>query len=391
MEWKKWTAWWTPRGVVLGVLGLITVGIAILSVRVSYEILNPHFGLWAAPTVGALDALWVIFQATEILAGNDKARVRRVQWAGLALTALNAAIPTFELIAHADKAGFDMAYVLTPVAIAASKGTWWLVLPSLGRRVSGDTRSQIDERRQDVADRLEVMRADAAHRVELLEAATELEKQVARAETAYRLSVLKTRQATTEALHEQAQATQAAIEGKPLPDLVTAITLPELETWTPVTPALPAGTGRDGSGTAASDRHGDGTQVNAGAADSGTAPGTPGVTESGTPSRSSAPTVTVEQLAAVAGVPVPVVGERLTDPQMDVVLRHLRYADEPPRSYRQAVSDFRDAGYVGSEERVRRVWGGLMTKEETPRPEAPGPRQASEETDTDDDSEDADA
>jgi hypothetical protein len=75
--------------------------------------------------------------------------------------------------------------------------------------------------------------------------------------------------------------------------------------------------------------------------------------------------VTLADLATVAGVPTPVPGEPLTDAQLDVVLRHLRYTDDPPRSYRQARSDFRDRGFVGSEERVRRVWAALLTHEET--------------------------
>lgn len=76
------------------------------------------------------------------------------------------------------------------------------------------------------------------------------------------------------------------------------------------------------------------------------------------------PAVTLADLAAVAGVPVPVTGETLTAVQLTLVLRHLRYQDDPPLSYRTAVTAFRDAGYVGSEERVRKAWGDLMSREE---------------------------
>ncbi|MFF9593855.1 DUF2637 domain-containing protein [Streptomyces sp. NPDC014646] len=96
-------------------------------------------------------------------------------------------------------------------------------------------------------------------------------------------------------------------------------------------------------------------------------------------------TVTLEDLAAVAGVPVPVPGEHLTDEQLAVVLRHLRYREDPPRSYRRAVGDFRDAGYVGSEKRVRRVWGELMSSEETDTPAEPDSDHES--TDEDDEEE----
>lgn len=96
---------------------------------------------------------------------------------------------------------------------------------------------------------------------------------------------------------------------------------------------------------------------------------TPGSVTDETPSQESSHPVTLEEVAAVAGVPTPVTGERLTEAQLEVVLRHLRYSDDPPLSYRQAVAAFRDAGFVGGEERVRRVWGHLMSHEESETPE----------------------
>jgi hypothetical protein len=77
------------------------------------------------------------------------------------------------------------------------------------------------------------------------------------------------------------------------------------------------------------------------------------------------PPVTLKEVAAVAGVPTPATGEPLTDAQLEVVLRHLRYTDDPPLSYRQAVTAFREAGFVGGEQRVRRAWGSLMSHEES--------------------------
>jgi hypothetical protein len=67
----------------------------------------------------------------------------------------------------------------------------------------------------------------------------------------------------------------------------------------------------------------------------------------------------------VTGVPTPEPGQPLTDDQLDVVLRHLRYRDDPPMSYRQAVAAFRRAEFVGSEKRVRHAWAELMAKEGT--------------------------
>ncbi|MCX5147934.1 hypothetical protein OHB36_14340 [Streptomyces sp. NBC_00320] len=75
--------------------------------------------------------------------------------------------------------------------------------------------------------------------------------------------------------------------------------------------------------------------------------------------------VTLDEVAAVAGVPTPHPAEPLTDVQLVVVLRHLRYSDDPPLSYRQAVTAFRDAGFVGGEQRIRTAWGALMSQEES--------------------------
>ncbi|MDQ1022469.1 hypothetical protein QF035_000051 [Streptomyces umbrinus] len=370
---REWT--WpqapSPRGMVLSVLGIVTLAVAILSMAVSYQILEPKFGAWAVPTVGALDALWCVFQATEILSGNNKARARRVQVAGLVLTVVNAAIPTADLIMRAS-GEFELAVILTPIAIVATKTAWWIALPSLGRKVSPDTQQAIATKRQQVSDRLETMEAEAAHRIELLECATDLEKRVAEAETAYRESVLKTQQKMTEKLHGQAQTTAKTVAEKALPASVAAIRLPELGTWTPTAPALPGTASRDGSGAnrpalpggrAASGTDADGSH--AGQSD----PGHDRHSErhgSGHADRDAGrDAVTLAQLAAVAGVPTPEPGETLTDGQLAVVLRHLRYRDDPPLSYRAARDLFREGCFVGSEKRVRRTWAALLSKEES--------------------------
>ncbi|MER0485100.1 hypothetical protein ABR737_43420 [Streptomyces sp. Edi2] len=331
----------SPRAIVLAILGVVTVGVAVLSMAVTYQILVPRFGGWATPTVGALDALWVVVQATEVLAGSNRRRARRVQYAGLVLTTIIAAIPTADLVTTLTRtgAGFDLAVVLAPTAIVMTKLAWWITLPALGRRTSDATRQTIATKRQAVADRLEVMEADAAHRIELLRVATELERQVGEAETDYRLSTLKAEQRMTEQLHGQAVKTAQTIEEKPLPDAVRNIELPELDGWEPTALALPV-TGR----------HALGTQVSA-----LTVP---------RPDTSRGTGVTLEDLAAVRGVPTPTPGEPLTDDQLGVVLRYLRYAEDPPRSYRQARKVFRRAGYIGSEQRVRRVWGAEVSTDD---------------------------
>ncbi|MFD5415753.1 hypothetical protein [Streptomyces nojiriensis] len=74
--------------------------------------------------------------------------------------------------------------------------------------------------------------------------------------------------------------------------------------------------------------------------------------------------VTLAEVAAVAGVTVPEAGEALTDTQLIVVLRFLRYSTDPAMSYRHAVTAFRAAGFVGGEQRIRTAWGTLLSQEE---------------------------
>lgn len=73
--------------------------------------------------------------------------------------------------------------------------------------------------------------------------------------------------------------------------------------------------------------------------------------------------MTLQELADIDGVPLPQPRAQLSDEQLDVVLRWLRYAMEPPRSYRQAQEAFRKAGFQGGEHRVRRIWGEIETRE----------------------------
>lgn len=336
---------WGWRGLALGALSVITLGVAVLSVVVSYRILEPRFGHWAYAIVAALDALWIVYQAAEILAGNNRPRAWRARVAGLVLTAVLTAIPTVDLLMK-DDGPFELSVVLTPLAIAATKIGWLVALPSLGRRVSEGTRQKLADKRQTVADKLEEMEADAAHRIELLDVAARLEAQVAAAETAYRASVLESQRKTAETLRAQAAVTAEAT-AEPLPESVTAIRLPDLDSWEP--------TGLPGTAPARPV-----TQVSALPLPSGTDGGTPDV-PGGVPASRAAD---LTDLAIVAGVPTPVPGEPLTDDQMAVVLRHLRYSDDPPLSYRQAREQYRAAGYIGSEERVRRVWSDVIAQEQ---------------------------
>ncbi|MEU3772027.1 hypothetical protein AB0F11_02210 [Streptomyces sp. NPDC032472] len=148
-----------------------------------------------------------------------------------------------------------------------------------------------------------------------------------------------------------------------LADMFAVAVTPERHAVTaPVTPALPPAPepSTASASPAAEDtpvtapRDGEDTQVN---------PAMPTSEEESV--TAAVPPVTLDEVAAVAGVPTPHPAEPLTDVQLVVVLRHLRYADDPPLSYRQAVTAFRDAGFVGGEQRIRSAWGALMAQEES--------------------------
>lgn len=72
---------------------------------------------------------------------------------------------------------------------------------------------------------------------------------------------------------------------------------------------------------------------------------------------------TLQDLADVAGVELPQPGVTISDEQLTVVIRWLRYAMNPPRSYRSAQEAFRKAGFRAREQRVRNTWTAIESNE----------------------------
>nr|WP_237297147.1 hypothetical protein [Streptomyces sp. 3211] len=127
---------------------------------------------------------------------------------------------------------------------------------------------------------------------------------------------------------------------------------------TPALPPVPEPAAEEGPVTGG--RDGEGTQVSA----PPTGPEGEGVTPPVTPAVTP---VTLDEIAAIAGVPTPLIAEPLTDEQIVVVLRFLRYSADPPLSYRQTAAAFRESGFTGGEARIRGAWATLMAQEESPR------------------------
>ncbi|WP_424213565.1 hypothetical protein ACN20G_16590 [Streptomyces sp. BI20] len=146
------------------------------------------------------------------------------------------------------------------------------------------------------------------------------------------------------------------------------VTLPDFTVTTAVTALPPTAPDLPGFLEVDTARHAEDTQVTPGiapeqpAVDTAvTLPVTEAVTPVDEPSAAEVePMVwTVEDQAWLDREEPPVPGVTLTDGQIVTVLRHLRDRTTPPSSYRDAATAYRDAGYVGSEARLRAAWAAL--------------------------------
>ncbi|MFD5002202.1 hypothetical protein ACFWMV_04770 [Streptomyces mutabilis] len=299
------------------------------------------------------DALWIGALRKSEVAIRQRSRIGMAVMLGLSLAALGVSTGTLLILGHAK------VFAFVPMAAAAFMG---LRLFANNVLADHDTAAAIAD--QSAADRnaRALAAADARHlratavtdvMTETAGHLGEMQRQIARAETLTKAEerIAKARAKAEKRLRsadEKHGELAAAFAARPLMLAVPTPGTPSLSTGTE-RPALTPNAAEDTApdtidGTADTDTD---TQVN------------------DHTDQNSAPPVTLADLAAVTGVPTPVPGEPLTDAQLDVVLRHLRYTDDPPLSYRHARKNFRDAGFVGSEERVRRVWGALLTHEET--------------------------
>jgi cell division septum initiation protein DivIVA len=310
------------------------------------------------------DALWIGALRMSEAAIRQRSRVGMTVMLGLSTAAVGVSTGTLLVLGHAK------VFAFVPLAAAL-----FMALRIFAAHVLADDDTATTIAAQDAADRRAraLARADARHlrTTAVTDVVTEtaghlgeMARQIARAETLTKAEekIAKARAKAEERLREADKKhgeLAAAFAARPL-----------ILTVTPTgTPVLPTGTDRPATAPAAIEKPAPqaapATVAPTPVTDTGTQASTPTGPADDTTDTSPAHPVTLADLATVTGVPTPVPGEPLTDEQLDVVLRHLRYTDDPPRSYRQARADFRDRGFVGSEERVRRVWGALMSHEET--------------------------
>lgn len=320
------------------------------------EILGLHgtFGTVVAWCIAIVfDALWIGSLRMSERAMRQRSIVGMAVMLGLAVAAVAVSTTTLLILGHAE------VFAGVPIAAAVFMG-----LRLFAANVLADTETSAQIAEQSAADRNARALAAATARHLRSEATTdvvtetaghlaELERQIARTDvlTKAQKKINKARAEAEERLAKSEKEHGAAALAYTSRDLSMTVTRP----------AVTAG----GHDRAELDGHTVVTQ----ATPEIEPVTTPAVTEDETDTvtvSEQTPVddgMTLEELASIAGVDHPQPGVTLTDEQLEVALRWLRYSMEPPRSYRQAQAEFRKHGFRAREERVRRIWGEIESRE----------------------------
>ncbi|MFE6428150.1 hypothetical protein ACFVOB_22195 [Streptomyces rochei] len=344
---------------------LTAAALALVAITVGSQLgpmlgLDGRLGLIAGWSIALVyDGLWIGALRMSEVAIRQRSRLGMAVMLGLSLAALGVSTGTLLILGHAK------VFAFVPLAAAA-----FMTLRLFASNVLADKDTADEIANQSAADRnaRALAAAEARHlrSTAVTDVVTEtaghlgeMERQIARAETltAAEARIAKARAKAEKRLQksdEEHGDKAAAFVARTLTladtDIPAAVTAPDTDRPA-ITPAPAHETAPDTTATPAD------TQVNTSTG------GTPDTAD--TVDTPPAQPVTLAELGTVAGVSTPVPGEPLSDAQLGVVLRHLRYTDDPPRSYRHAQKEFRDRGFVGSDERLRRAWSALMENEET--------------------------
>ncbi|MER6534329.1 hypothetical protein ABT215_11060 [Streptomyces sp900105755] len=299
------------------------------------------------------DALWIGSLRMSEVAIRQRSTVGMVVMLGLSAGAVGVSSTILLILGHAK------VFAFVPVAAALFMG-----LRLFAGNVLADAATAAAIARQSAADRnaRAIAAADARHLgseavtdvvTETAGHLAEMQRQIARADalTKAQARINEARSKAEERLakSEQEHGTKAVAFLQR--DLQLPVTRPV------VTPA--------GHSAAELDGHTVVTQATPEIEAVTTPPVTTGETDTVTLSRQTPVDnpMSLEELADAAGVDLPQPGATLTDAQLEVVLRWLRYSMEPPRSYRQAQDDFRRHGFQAREQRVRTTWKAIEARE----------------------------
>ncbi|MFI6032975.1 hypothetical protein ACIBBD_02095 [Streptomyces sp. NPDC051315] len=299
------------------------------------------------------DALWIGALRMSEVAIRQRSRLGMAVMIGLSAVAVGVSTATLLILGHAQ------VFAGVPVAAAVFMG---LRLFAGNILADADTAARIAEQSATDRNARALAAADARHLrseattdvfTETAAHLAEMERQIARAEvlTKAQAEINRARAKAEERLQKSEQEHGAAALAFAERDLVLAVSRP----------AVTAGR----HALADQEGHTVVTQATPEIEVVTIPPVTPDETDTiGELEQAPAAGVpTLAEMASVAGIDLPEPGQTLTDEQLAVVLRWLRYGMEPPRSYRQAQAEFRAAGFRAREERVRRVWGEIETNE----------------------------
>ncbi|MCY0928332.1 hypothetical protein OTB20_19445 [Streptomyces sp. H27-H1] len=301
----------------------------------------------------AYDALWIGSLRMSEVAIRQRSKVGMAVFLGLAAIAIGVSVATLLLLGHAK------VYAGVPVAAAAFMGLRLFADNMLADSATADL---IAKQSASARNARALAAADARHlrseaRTEVLDETAghlaELDRQTARAE------VLTDAQKKISKARAKAEKTLAAADRK---HGVKAAAFMSRELLAVGPRPVATGIGRTPPEQGG---HALATQVTPEIEAVAIPSVAPDVTDSevGAEQAFVKGAMTLEELAAAAGVEVPEPKTTLTDEQLEVVVRWLRYAMEPPRSYRQAYAAFKEAEFQARENRVRRTWGEIETRE----------------------------
>lgn len=326
------------QGIILGIATTAMIGIGVLGAIGTYTNLT---GTFAGPTAlgavaageGATLILALVYVGLTMLGQAAPAAVRLGLWALPAVAASVGAVA-------AQGPTATVVYAVTPMAMCtAAEGSGLLARRIVIRTTGQDAETQ--RRNATVMRRLAYERARAerhpgrAVRWFAERRAWRLARHVGTGDTRLGTNLVTVQRERVTAGADAALAAMygAVVEAPALPAAVTPVTAPDTQATAPETDPEPM---------------------------ADTAPDT----DDEEPDTA----VTLAQVAAVAGVPVPRAGkgEQLSDEQILVLLRYFRYQDDPPMSYRQAALTYRLAGFSGSEERIRKAWSVIKQTEGAP-------------------------
>lgn len=299
------------------------------------------------------DALWIGALRMSEQAIRQRSTIGMAVMLGFAAASVAASTTILLTMGHV------AVFAAAPVAAAGFMGLRLfaehaLADPETSKRIAAATAedrnaaavARCDARRLRAHAEREVVQETAGH-------LAEAERQVVRAEilTKTQKKINKARAAAEERLVKSENAhgaAAAAFTARPLDVLSAAPATPALDAegvYRPVPAAVPQVGGEIEAGTPE--------------AVPASVPAVPGPQEATEPVAAQG-AMSLDDVAAVAGVDVPAPGAvGLTDEQISTVLRWLRYSTEPPRSYREAVDAFREAGFRGGQDKIRRAWNAL--------------------------------